>query len=293
MHDSPYLENQILQLRFSDGDRTVRLWESNSPPKAIILGIHGGLSHSGDYANVGNYFRAHQITTISVDLYGHGKQSRIDIPSFDVFMDDALHMLDWIQNTYPKLPVFVMGHSMGALIATHLELSGRLRAHPIHDWVRGVILSSPYYANAIPVSPLVVKLSGLLARFFPTAKVPVDDLTDVLTHDAQITARHRQDQTAGLRASEASFRFGRALLDAQAALHQDLRQWQHPVFAVLAGDDRLADVSVSRAMLNTIRPDLLALHEFPGNFHENFNELNREQIFQALHEWMRRLVPTQ
>ena len=293
MHDSSYLDTRTLQLPFSDGDRTVRIWESQSPPKALILGIHGGLSHSGDYATVGNYFCKHQVTTISFDLYGHGRKPRIDIPGFDVFMEDAVHMLDWVRITYATLPVFVMGHSMGALIATHLELSGRLRTHPIHERVRGVILSSPYYANAIPVAPLLITLSGLLAKFFPTAKVPMEDLIDRLTHDAEITARHRQDQASGRRASQASFRFGRALLDAQAALNQDLRQWQHPLFAVLAGDDKLADVKVSRVMLNTVRPELLALHDFASNFHENFNELNREQIFHALHEWMHMQIAAQ
>ena len=286
MNDTPYLESQTLQLPFSDEDRTVRIWSPERSPTALILAIHGGMSHSGDYATVGNYFREHEVTTISFDLHGHGKRPRIDIPGFEVFIDDVRRMLDWVQATYPNLPVFVMGHSMGALIATHLELSGMLRAHPVHARVRGVILSSPYYANAIPVPPLLVTLSGLLARFFPTAKVPMDDLTDLLTHDAQITARHRRDEAYGRRAREASFRFGRALLDAQAALHQDLSQWQHPVFAVLAGDDRLADVRVSSAMLKTVRPELLALHHFAGNFHENFNELNREQIFHALREWM-------
>ena len=36
--------------------------------------------------------------------------------------------------------------------------------------------------------------------------------------------------------------------------------------AVLAGDDKLADVKVSRVMLNTVRPELLALHDFASNF---------------------------
>jgi len=60
-----------------------------------------------------------------------------------------------------------------------------------------------------------------------------------------------------------------------------------PVFAVVAGDDRLADASVSLAMLRTIPPQLLDLHEFTQNFHENFNEINRDAIFAAMLTWMR------
>ena len=147
MHDSPYLETQTLQRPFADQERTVRVWESARPPKAIILGIHGGLSHSGDYATVGNYFRQQNVTTISFDLNGHGQKPRIDISGFSVLIDDTVQMLDWVLARYPALPVFLMGHSMGALIATHLELSGTLRSPAMNQQIRGVILSSPYYAN--------------------------------------------------------------------------------------------------------------------------------------------------
>ena len=39
-------------------------------------------------------------------------------------------------------------------------------------------------------------------------------------------------------------------------------------------------------MLQSVPTGLLALHYFPDNFHENFNELNREDIFSALWDWL-------
>ena len=176
---------------------------------------------------------------------------------------------------------------MGALIATHMEISGRLSAFG----VRGVVLSSPYYANAIPVSPLVIRLSRILATLFPTAKVPMASLTEWLTHDTAIVRRHKEDENFQRRASEASLRFGRSLLEAQSALGGNLAAWQHPVFAVIAGNDKLADARVSCQMLETIPEQLRTLLYFPENFHENFNETNRNDIFAALWKWMQvRLV---
>ena len=276
-----YTEDRIIQLPFADGEHTVRLWEAPKP-SAIILAIHGGMSHSGDYATVGEFFRSAGVTTISFDLTGHGRKARVDIPGFDAFTDDVKRMLDWVHRNWPKAPVFLMGHSMGALIATHMELSGQLDAHALC----GIVLSSPYYANAIPVSPVIVRLSRLLAALFPTAKVPMASLTDWLTHDAVITERHRQDEKIHRRASEASLRFGRSLLEAQSALGHDLARWRHPVFAVIAGDDRLADAAVSRRMLETIPEAHRTLLYFSGNFHENFNETNRVDIFNAAWRWM-------
>lgn len=282
MSSHHYKEDRILAQPTVNGQRPIRIWQAGTA-KALLLGIHGGMSHSGDYETVGSFFRQHEVTTISFDLHGHGTRQLIDIPSFEVFIDDVVDMLEWVRQQYPTTPLFIVGHSMGALIATHLALSNKLAPYS----VSGIVLSSPYYANAIPVPAWMIPLSRWLSRLVPTAKVPMEDLTPWLTHDREITERHVADSLLQRRGSFASMRFGRCLLDAQAALHNDLSGWRLPVFAVVAGDDRLADASVSLAMLRTIPPQLLDLHEFTQNFHENFNELNRDAIFAAMLTWMR------
>jgi len=277
-----YQEDQAFKLALSDGERTVRIWQAGTTDM-LLLGIHGGMSHSGDYETVGCYFREHGVTTISFDLCGHGSNKLIDIPGFDVFIEDVVRMLDWVRARYPQTPLFIVGHSMGALIASHLVLSNRLTPYS----VSGIVLSSPYYANAIPVPPWMIPLSRWLAKLFPTAKVPMEDLTRWLTHDREITERHIADTLLQRRGSDASMRFGRSLLDAQAALNNDLSQWNLPVFAVVAGDDRLANAAVGMQLLRTIPAALLELHRYEQNYHENFNELNRQEIFAAMLQWMR------
>jgi alpha-beta hydrolase superfamily lysophospholipase len=133
----------------------------------------------------------------------------------------------------------------------------------------------------------MIPLSRWLAKLFPTAKVPMEDLTRWLTHDREITERHIADSLLQRRGTDASMRFGRSLLDAQAALQSNLRRWNLPVFAVVAGDDRLANASVSKTMLRTIPAALLELQVFAQNYHENFNEVNREVIFSGMLRWMR------
>jgi len=270
--------------------RQIHIWDAPGAvaPRAVILAIHGGLAHGGDYVTPALYFRAHGITTVAYDLCGHQNARRVDIPNFQVFLDDSVRFLQWIKQQWPGVPVFVMGHSMGALIATHLALG----AFANESAIQGFILSSPYYVNALKVSPVLLALAGVLGALAPRMKVPLEPMTDVLTHDAAITARHHADERDGIRASECTVRFGNALQGAQAGLAARMAGWRHPLFAVVAGDDKLADARASEAMLRAIDPALLTLQIQPQNYHENFNEVNREQIFGDILGWIAARLPT-
>lgn len=277
-----FSEDRLALLGCSDSvERPIHVWEPRQP-RAVILAIHGGMAHAGDYVTPALYFRAHGIATASFDMHGHDGKKRVDIPGFESFLDDAALFLQWVKRSYPGLPIFVMGHSMGALIATHLGL-GRFAGEA---GIAGFILSSPYYVNAIKVPKALLLLSDVLAKVFPTMKVPLGSLTEMLTHDRAITARHVADERDNVRATEVTVRFATALTSAQAGLAGKMPAWRFPVFGVVAGDDKLADAQASEAMLKSIPPALLDYHFYPDNYHENFNELNRDKIFCQILAWI-------
>jgi lysophospholipase len=277
-----FSEDRLATLTCSDKvGRAIHIWEPPHP-RAVILAIHGGLAHAGDYVTPGLWFRDKGFATVSYDMVGHDGKKRVDIPGFRSFLDDGELFLQWVKRHYPGLPVFVMGHSMGALIATHLGLE----RFPHDPAIKGFILSSPYYVNAIKVPAVLLKLSKVLAALLPTAKVPLESMTHVLTHDTAITKRHYEDERDNIRATEASFRFAKALQTAQEGLAKKMPAWRYPTFAVIAGDDKLADARASESMLKSIDAALLEYHSYPDNYHENFNELNREKIFADILQWM-------
>lgn len=283
MSSMRFSEDRLARFKGRDGaDRTIHIWEP-SQPRAVIMAFHGALAHAGDYVMPGLYFRNHDIALVGYDQCGHDGKKRADIPDFDIFLDDAELFLQWVKKNYPGLPIFIMGHSMGGLIATKFGLERLKRSD---DDVKGFILSSPYYVNAVKISPLLQKMSGLLAKLVPKMKVPVASFTDVLTHDAAITARHHVDEQDFIRASELTVRFGHALSEAQKGLAAQIPTWRMPLYAVVAGDDKLADSKAAEAMLKTIGGDLLRYRFEPQNYHENFNETNRTDIFADILGWM-------
>jgi len=281
-----YGEDRLETLTCSDGmERTVRIWEPEQP-KAVFLIVHGGLDHSGNYGIPAAFFRGNGIASMAHNQHGHDHKGPdhpylVYVPRFEVFLDDLDLMLDRAKRVYPGKPLFILAHSMGGLIATHYGIR-RLGDDPD---VRGFILSSPYYVNAVKAPKIVRQLAGLLSVLFPKMKLPVEDIIRYVTHDETIYKRHRSEQRQGIKATEASARLGHELLKAQSWIPENISRWQHPMLLIVAGDDRLADADSTRDLAGLIHRELVEELYYPENYHENFNELNRNEIFEKILEW--------
>ena len=266
--------------------RNIHIWEPEKP-SMVFLTVHGGMDHGGNYVILALYFRDHGIATVAHDMQGHDHHgpdhpTRVIISRFDVFLDDLDRMLDWVKQSYPGLPIFFLAHSMGSLVVTHYGIR-RLGDDPD---IKGFILSSPYYVNAIKTPPIMVKLAGILSAIAPRMKLPIESFLDQVTRDKEIYQRHLKDEADGIMAKESSMRFGAELLKAQAWIPDHIGSLDRPVLMIVAGDDRLADAGATRSLLKKIRPELLTELYYPENMHENFNELNREEIFGEILRWV-------
>lgn len=280
-----FSETRMDTLTAADGQSfDIHVWEPENP-RAVIMAIHGGLAHAGDYVTPALYFKEKGIATVSYDMRGH-KQEKVYIDRFSRYPEDTERFLAWTKSAYPDIPVFVMGHSMGGLIIAHFGI-----AYAADDpRIKGYIISSPYYENAVKVPPIMIPIIKMLGVILPKAAIPAPDLTDLLTRDQDITRRHRKDEEDGIRAKKASMRFGAELLKSQTWVKENISRWSCPLFAVVAGADQVADADAAERLLKTITPGLLTYVRHPDNYHENFNELNREETFARIHEWMKTLV---
>jgi len=282
-----FQEDRIEKLDCSDGkQRKIHVWEPEKPEK-VFLTVHGGMDHGGNYCLPALYFREHGIATVVHDQQGHDHHgpdhpTRVIFSRFEGFLDDLDLMLDWVKREYKNVPVYILAHSMGGLIATHWGIRHAERSTE----VKGFVISSPYYVNAIKTPAIAEKMAGVLSSLFPKMKLPLESFLDVVTHDEEIYERHQKDEADGIMAKECSFRFGSELLKAQAWIPDHIGEWKHPLLMIVAGDDRLANAPATRELLGKIDPKHLTELYYPENYHENFNELNRDEIFGEILEWV-------
>ena len=281
-----FSENRIEKLLCSDGKkRSIHIWEPEAPSR-VFLTVHGGMDHGGNYGIPALFFKEHGITTVALDQQGHDHHgpdhpTKVIISRFEGFLDDMDLMLAWVKQAYPKVPIYILAHSMGGLITTHYGIK-RLNGDPL---IKGFIISAPYYVNAIKTPPIMLKLAGLLSALAPKMTMPLDDILPYVTHDKDIYERHRKDEADGLMATHISARFAGETLKAQAWIPDNISRWKHPMLVIVAGDDKLADSASARTLIGKIKPELVTELFYPENYHENFNEINRDEIFAKIVEW--------
>ena len=267
-------------------------WLPDQEVSAVMIGIHGGMAHGGDWVTPALFFKEKGIATYAPDLRWHGNYPRhndkgkvfFHLDSYDECVQDIHHLYLWVKERHPTAPIFIISHSNGALIALKYALTLAKETQ-----IRGFIVSSPWLENSVRVPEIMKNIAKFIAGIYPAFSVKPQALTDVLTHDAEITTRHHRDESIGLRGTTVSAKTGVESEKTQTWVRENIKTWaQFPLFAVIAGEDRLAVPRTSQNALRTIPSHLLEMMIHEKNFHENFNEVNREETFEAILHWVRK-----
>lgn len=150
----------------SGGERQlfIRSWRPSGPVRAVVAIVPGFNSHSGHYQWAAAQFTAMGLAVYAVDLRGRGKSTgpRFHVEHFDDYLADVQSLLDVARAREPGLPVFLLGHSAGGVIASAYTLGHQ-------DELAGLICES--YAFQVPAPDAVLSLVRWLSGPFPTLRV--------------------------------------------------------------------------------------------------------------------------
>ncbi|SPZ92902.1 Predicted hydrolase of the alpha/beta-hydrolase fold [Sphingobacterium multivorum] len=119
---------------------------------ATLLLVHGMQEHSGRYEELASYLTTQNFAVLSYDQLGHGKTA-LQVDQLGYFkkhgakkqlIDDAITMSNFLRETYPQLPQFILGHSMGSFVTRCvLQKIGRQFKGPL-SWGQANVKKDPW-----------------------------------------------------------------------------------------------------------------------------------------------------
>ena len=259
-----------------------RVWRPEAP-RAIIVLVHGLGEHGGRYAHVVDCLVPRGFAVYAPDLRGHGCSDglRGHVHRFTDYIGDVARLLDGVQAQEPGLPIFLYGHSLGALIV--LEWA---RQRP--DGLQGVIASGPALRRRFQVPPAKLLLARLVSRVWPTLSQRTGLPAHLLSHDAQVVADYVADplvhDLASARLFTEATRAGEDLMARAFELSA-------PCLFLQAGEDGLVDAGATRWFFERLASADKTLHVYEGFYHELHNEVERQRPLADLAGWLEAHLP--
>ena len=253
-------------------------WRPEGTAQAVLAIVHGFGEHSGRYTNVVRHFVPRGYAVHGFDLRGHGRSpgQRGHINSWAEYREDVKAFLGHVAKQEPGRPVFLLGHSLGSIIALDYALH-----HP--QGLSGLILSGLAVDPVGAATPLLVATARLMSRIWPTLSMAVKLDKAALSRIPEVVSEYIADPLVhGL----GSARWGTECLDAIAWCKAHASRLQLPLLVVHGDSDRINTAAGARRVFEAARSQDKRLVLVPGGHHEPHNDLGREQTFQALEEYL-------
>src|SRR4051812_13939255 len=105
----------------SSGDMKIayRSWRTRERPRGVVVVVPGFNSHSGYYGWAAEQLLPLGLSVYAVDLRGRGKSDgeRFYVAQFADYLSDVDGMVKLATTREPDLPVLLLGHSAGGVLA--------------------------------------------------------------------------------------------------------------------------------------------------------------------------------
>ncbi|MHB8899726.1 MAG: alpha/beta hydrolase [Thermoguttaceae bacterium] len=247
-------------------------------PRAILVVIHGILEHAGRYGELAHCLSRAGIAVWAVDLRGHGRSSgwRAWVNRFDQYVDDVLAVVAEARAAHPGTPVFLLGHSMGGLIALQprlAEVSG----------AAGIVLSAPALQVADQFAPTLRKLAAFGSRWFPWMRLARLGCA-LMSRDARVVADYRHDPL--VYHGRIPTRTGAEIIRAGEETRQHAGEIRSSLLILQGTADAVITSQAVEAFFRSAGSGDKTLRLYPGLYHDLPREPEKAEIFSEIAHWI-------
>jgi alpha-beta hydrolase superfamily lysophospholipase len=259
-----------MQIDGTEGAICVRTWERAVPSRIVVI-AHGYGEHIGRYEHVAQALAEDGAVVYGPDHIGHGlsEGERAVIADFEHAVDDLHAVATLARQRHLGIPVVLIGHSMGGLIAARY-------AQRFGDELAGLVLSGP-----------LLGFHPVFAEWL--ANEPPNDPIDpaVLSRDLSVGEAYANDPLVHHGG------WSRTMLEGLRAVSEKVAAGRGfgklPTYYVHGEQDQLVPLVLAQPAVLALQGDDFTERIVPGARHEVFNETDRDETIGLVREFVRRV----
>lgn len=269
-----------MEVRLGSLSLAGRAWSCDSP-RAMVAILHGLGEHGGRYAALASDFADAGLSSCTVDLPGHGASPGVrGDATWRSLRDEVAPALLDVARALPgamgRGPLFLLGHSMGGLLALDVALS-----YP--DAITGLVISGPALVPGVPPPAWKVGLARVVGALLPSSRFDSGIRHEQRSRDPEVVELARKDPLIHPWITPRLY-FG--LAEAGDRVMQAAEHLSVPTIIVQGDADTIVNPSATRAFAAAANKELVTLNTYPDMFHEVFNDEGRGAPVQAVVGWM-------
>lgn len=244
--------------------------------RGIVILVHGLGEHLRRYSHISGILNDKQIGFTGMDLPGHGKSegTRGNIRNFGVTDEMLDTLIKETRKTFPGIPLFIYGHSLGGLIV----LDYLVRKNPS---VKGAIVTSPWLKLAYEPSAFKLFLASVFRVIWPGLAQPSGLVVADISHDQAVVDDYTADPLVHDKISAGLFYSAVTAAKNTLAGATNLKT---PLLLMHGSDDRICSPDGSREFASGNSKVELRIWE--GGFHELHNETFKSEVLAQIVGWI-------
>jgi acylglycerol lipase len=253
-------------------------WLPEGDAKAVLFIVHGLGEHCGRYMNVVDHFVPLGYAVYGLDHIGHGKSegTREFVQSFEDFTNTLTIYFNMVTEWQTGKPVFLVGHSMGGLIASHYLLDYQAN-------FKGAVISAPAVKVSDSISQTTIIMGKILSALAPKMGLLGLDANGI-SRDKEVVEAYVNDPLVFHGKTPA--RLAAELLKAMLRVTAEAHNITLPLLIVQGGEDKLVDPDGAQMLYDKASSEDKTIKVYEGLYHEIFNEPERAIVLKDVETWL-------
>jgi acylglycerol lipase len=258
-----------------------RAWQPEAAARGVIVLVHGFNSHSGYYLWAAEQLMASGLAVYALDLRGRGKSDgeRYYVEKFAEYQSDVDLLVSRARANHPGLPMFMLGHSAGGVIACNYVLDHQAG-------FAGLICES--FAYRVPAPDFALSVLKGLSHLAPHAhvlKLPKEEFSrdpkvvKALIDDPLLANEVQPTKTVA------------EMVRADERLKRDFKLFTLPLLIIHGTKDTVTRPEGSQEFFSNAGSKDKTLKLYEGYFHDPLSDIGKEAVMIDIRSWIGAHLP--